>query len=122
MRSSCRIELGEFDSFFILDFMTCLIALMAMNIKISTNRLCSRKAFLSLTTLSSSVLQEREANTTKSKAHCLSSYSPFLPWPPPLPPQLSSSAGRATKFEGDLAINGGTSQVFAWNPYERLPN
>ncbi|XLU56900.1 hypothetical protein S245_051548, partial [Arachis hypogaea] len=52
----------------------------------------------------------REANTAKSKAHCLSSYSPFLPWPPPLPPQLSSSAERVGKFESDSATDGGTSQ------------
>ncbi|KAL1294531.1 hypothetical protein AAHE18_19G147600 [Arachis hypogaea] len=102
--------------------MTCCIALMAMNIEVSTNQLCSRKAFLSLTTLSSSVLQGREANTAKFNGHCLSSYSPFLPWPPPLPPHLSSSVGRAGKFEGDSATDGGTSQVFAWNPYGRLPN
>lgn len=123
--SLCTIAPEEwFDASleFTLESMIWRIAETALKIETSVNRLWSKKAFLSLTTLSSSVLQGRLASIAKSVAHGRRSCLPSLPWPPPLPPQFSFSDGRDGKLEGFSAIDGGTNHVFARNPYGRLPN
>lgn len=125
MRSSKRTEPWEqFSVFFAftLESITPRIAEAALKTATSINLLWSKNAFRSRTTLSSSVLQGREASIAKSVAHGRRSYSPFLPWPPPFPPQFSSSAGRGGNSDGDSATDGGTSHVFARKPYGRSPN
>ena len=124
-RSSCKTESGlllivSFTC--ILESMRWRIAATALKIETSTNWLWSKKAFRSRTTLSSSVLQGRQAKIAKSVAHGRRSNSPFLPQPPPLPPQFSSSVGSNGKSDGESATDGGASHVFARNPYGRLPN
>ncbi|KAL4562618.1 hypothetical protein LXL04_026646 [Taraxacum kok-saghyz] len=98
------------------------MAEIALKMATSTNKLCNRKAFLSRICLSSAVLQDIDATYENSVAQGCKSLLPSLPKPPPVPPQLSSSAGRGGKTEGTCAATGGMSHVLALNPYGRFPN
>uniref|UniRef100_A0A7C9ET04 Uncharacterized protein n=1 Tax=Opuntia streptacantha TaxID=393608 RepID=A0A7C9ET04_OPUST len=94
----------------------CLIAATALKTETSTNKLWRRNAFLSRICRSSAVLQGIAAKIANSFAHGLWSCLPSLPWPPPFPPQFSSSTGRGGKTDGLSATTGGTTHVFARKP------